>query len=193
LPDRRGVLDLSTDPPEILALDTSVVAVVLFRDQPAHAAYAAFLLRAVAAGTTLAYGELLDLELAQVCMRYAREQHGGDRERFVPAGRKLIAEVFASWRELYSQTRSLRVPLGPWERPDMIGSPVREAAFRLMARYGLDSYDATHAATALVLGAPLLTADKGFAYVPESQLTLITHAPDAKAFRAVRAREGDIP
>jgi hypothetical protein len=134
LPDHRGVLDLSTDPPETLALDTSVVAVVLFQDQPAHAAYADFLLRAVAAETTLAYGELLDLELAQVCMRHAREQHSGERRRFVPAGRKLIAEVFAAWRDLYSQTRSVRVPLGPWERPDTIGSPVREAAFRLMER-----------------------------------------------------------
>lgn len=170
----RGVFQLAVAPPEIVVLDTSAIAVALLEDQPTHGEYTAFLLRAVSAGTTLAYCELVDLELAQVCSKRAREQSGGDRAKFVPRGRALIADVFERWRSVLSQTPSLRLPLGLSDDPSVLGSPVRDAAFRLIERYGLDSYDATHAATAIILGAPLVCADIGFAYAPEQLLPIIT-------------------
>jgi predicted nucleic acid-binding protein len=184
----RGVFDLLLEPPDVIVLDTSAVAVVLFEDQDAHAEYAQFLARAVQAGTTLVYCEMLDLELAQVCMKAARKEHDGRRERFVPAGRTLIRDVFGRWRALYSETGSLRVPVGPSERRDTVGSPVRDAAFHLIERYGIDSYDATHAATAVLFGAPLVCADNRFAHVPEEVLTMITDSARVVDCRAIRER-----
>ncbi len=186
MPDEHGIVDLSIDPPEVVVLDTSAVCRVLFEDGAGHVDYREFLARAVGAGTTLAYCEMLDLELAQACVKAARRQHHGDRSRSVVAGRDLIREVFGRWRAIIGETDSRRVPIGPLERHDAVGSPVRDAAFHLIERYGLDSYDATHAATAILLGAPLLCADRGFAQVPEELLTLITDRSGARSFRRVR-------
>ena len=65
----------------------------------------------------------------------------------------------------------------------MIGSPVRAAAFYLIEHSGIESYDATHAATAIVYGAPILTADEDFADVPAERLQIITHPESVAAFR----------
>jgi predicted nucleic acid-binding protein len=44
---------------------------------------------------------------------------------------------------------------------------------RLMARYGLASYDAIHAATAIARGIPrIVTLDAGFAAVPAAELSI---------------------
>lgn len=171
-----------------MVLDTSAIAVALLEDQGSHSEYAAFLLRAVENGTTFAYCELVDLELAQACSKRARAQHGGDRSLFVPEGRRLIADVFGRWRAILSQTQSVRMPLGVSDDPRVLGSPVRDAAFGLIERYGLDSYDATHAATAIILGAPIVCADRGFAYAPGELLTIITDSAGAEECRRVRAR-----
>jgi predicted nucleic acid-binding protein len=186
VPYPRGVFDLSIAPPETVALDTSAILRALLEDQSSHAEYADFLQRAVRAGTTLAYGELVDLELAQTCIKAARAACDGDRARAVPRGRQLIAEVFQRWRELMSQTSSVRVPLGLSHQPDVLGSPVRDTAFHLIEHYGLDSYDATHAATAMIAGAPLVCADRGFAHVPEQLLVLITDDEGAWECRRLR-------
>lgn len=191
--DQRGVFDLHVEPPEVVVLDTSAVALVLFEDQQTHGEYADFLTRAVRVKTTLVYCEMLDLELAQVCVKAARFQHDGRRERFIPAGRTLIREVFGRWRALYSATDSQRVPVGPSEIPDVVGSPVRDAAFHLIEQYGLDSYDATHAATAVLFGAPLVCADKGFAHVPEEVLTIITDSTIAIECRTIRDHRAAAP
>lgn len=183
-----GVHDLRVDPPALIVVDTSAVAVALLEDQPAHAEYTSFLLRAIAGGTTVAYCELLDLELAQLCSKRARAMHSGDRSRFVADGRRLIADVFARWRQLLSQTPSIRMPLGLSENPTIPGSPVRDTAFGLIERFGVDSYDATHAATAILLGAPLVCADRGFAFIPAGLLEIITD--DAGAAECRRRRSG---
>jgi len=188
MPDERGVIDLRVEPPPLVVLDTSAIAVALLEDQASHSEYSAFLLRAIESRTTFAYCELVDLELAQVCSKRAREQHGGDRSRFVPEGRRLIADVFARWRAITSQTQSVRMPLGLSDIPNVLGSPVRDAAFGLIERYGLDSYDATHAATAIILGAPLVCADLGFAYAPVELLTIITDSAGVDECRRRRAR-----
>ena len=73
--DSRGVFDLGVEMPDVLVLDTSAISVMLFEDQETHPDYTAFLARAVAENTVLVYCELLDLELAQVCMKEARRLH----------------------------------------------------------------------------------------------------------------------
>lgn len=186
--DERGVLDLQVEPPALVVLDTSAIAVALLEDQPSHREYSAFLLRAVERRTTFAYCELVDLELAQACSKRARAQHAGDRSLFVPEGRRLIAEVFGRWRAIISQTQSVRMPLGLSDDPRVLGSPVRDAAFGLIERYGLDSYDAIHAATAIILGAPLVCADRGFAHAPAELLTIITDSTGAEECRRLRVR-----
>ena len=87
-----------------------------------------------------------------------------------------------------SQTQSVRMPLGLSDDPRVLGSPVRDAAFGLIESYGLDSYDATHAATAVILGAPLVCADRGFAYAPQELLTIITDSAGVDECRRRRAR-----
>jgi hypothetical protein len=77
---------------------------------------------------------------------------------------------------------SAHVPIGPVATREPIGlaadaefgSPVRDRAFALIKVCPLGSYDAAHAATAMLLEAPLLTADVDFGHVPERMLTLIT-------------------
>ena len=185
--DSLGVFDLGVEMPDVLVLDTSAISVMLFEDQETHPDYTTFLARAVAENTVLVYCELLDLELAQVCMKEARRLHSGRRDRFVPAGRALIRETFARWRALYSATDSHRIPIGVPAQHDIVGSSVRDAAFRLIDLYGIDSYDATHAATAVLHAAPLLCADTGFAHLPQDLLTLITDSGLATKCRAIRA------
>lgn len=50
----------------------------------------------------------------------------------------------------------------------------------------LASYDAAHAATAMLLEAPLLTADVDFGHVPERMLTLITDSQRVPSCRRHR-------
>ena len=59
---------------------------------------------------------------------------------------------------------------------------------RLMATYGLSSYDAVHAATAVRLGVrSLITIDTGFAAVPASELELYVASRQVSRCRSLRA------
>ena len=77
---RAGVLDLSIEPPEVVCVDTSALIRALFDDQPQHADYLGFFARVAEAGSTIVYSELLDLELAQMCVKSARSRSNGRRE-----------------------------------------------------------------------------------------------------------------
>jgi predicted nucleic acid-binding protein len=160
---------------------------ILFEDTKNHRAYLEFITRAVQARSTLIYSELLDLELAQLCVKAARSRHHGRREQSIPEGRALIHDTFGRWRDIYTETDSVRVTLAGGDEPGTIGSPVRAGAFYLIEHHGLDSYDATHAATALTYGASILTADLGFADVPAQRLEIITDADSIEDFRRRRS------
>lgn len=183
MPVRAGVLDLSIEPPEVVCVDTSALIRALFDDQPQHADYLGFFARVAEAGSTIVYSELLDLELAQMCVKSARRRSDGKREESTRIGRELVRSTFAAWRDIYTLTDSVRVTLAGGDEPGMIGSPVRAAAFYLIERSGIESYDATHAATAIAYGAPILTADQDFADVPAERLEIITHPESVEAFR----------
>lgn len=193
MPDQRGVLPLTAPPPAVVVLDTSAVVCALLEDQAQHEEYAGFLERAIAAGTTLVYCDLLDFELADASMKIAlKRRHGRDwfrhqkDEEALADARELMHEVFARWREAMAQTSSARLPLGPIAG-EAGGSPVRDRAFTLLERYPIRSYDAAHAAAALVVDAPLVCRDVDFAHLPASLITLMTDSTRVSACRQVRA------
>ena len=135
----------------------------------------------------------LDFELADVSMTVALKRRHGRvwfRHRDEPASRDdartLMREVFHRWREMMAETSSARVPLGPIEGYSG-GSPVRDRAFRLLEAYPVRSFDAAHAATALLVEAPLVCRDVGFASIPAELLTLITDSSRLTACRSARA------
>ena len=193
MPDDLGVLPLSAPPPSVVVLDTSAVVCALLGDQPQHDEYADFFERAIGAGTALVYCDLLDFELADAAMTIALKRlHGRrwfghrDDDAGVRAARALRREVFADWRATLARTSSARLPLGPI--PDHSGgSPVRDRAFALLEAYVLRSYDAAHAGTAVLIDAPLVCRDVGFAWVPEGTLSLITDSTRVGPCRRVRA------
>jgi hypothetical protein len=120
MPDDLGVVPLAAPPPSVVVLDTSAVVCALLGDQPQHEEYAGFLARAISAGTTFVYCDLLDFELADVSMTIAlKRRHGRawfrhrTEEASVADARDLMREVFAQWRETLAQTSSARLPLGP--------------------------------------------------------------------------------
>lgn len=193
MPDDLGVVSLAAPPPSVVVLDTSAVVCALLGDQPQHEEYADFLARAIAAGTAFVYCDLLDFELADVSMTIAlKRRHGRtwfghrDEEEDLAAARDLMREVFADRRTTLSQTSSARLPLGPIaERGE--GSPVRDRAFGLLEAYPIRSYDAAHAGTAVLIDAPLVCRDVGFAGVPAAILTVITDSTRVASCRRARA------
>lgn len=173
--DQRGVLPLSAPPPSVVVLDTSAVICALVDDQPQHDEY------------------LLDFELADAAITVAlKRRHGRawfrhrtDRTSLSPA-RRLMEDVFSRWRTTLAATSSARLPLGP-VNDHSEGSPVRDRAFALLDAYPIRSYDAAHAATALLVAAPLVCRDVGFAEVSADRLTLITDSTRTGPCRARRA------
>jgi predicted nucleic acid-binding protein len=193
MPDQRGVLPLSVQPPSVVVLDTSAVICALVDDQPQHDEYAGFIERAIIAGTAFVYCDLLDFELADAAITVAlKRRHGrawfrhrGDHASLSLA-RRLMDDVFSRWRTTLAATSSARLPLGPLnDQSD--GSPVRDRAFALLDSYPIRSYDAAHAATALLVAAPLVCRDVGFAEVSADRLTLITDSTRTGPCRARRA------
>jgi predicted nucleic acid-binding protein len=64
---------------------------------------------------------------------------------------------------------------------------IAEDASALMTDYGLASYDAVHAASAIAAGAEAIaTTDAGFALLPASLLRIYTDRSRVRACRAMR-------
>lgn len=185
----RGVFPLE-DPglllPRLVGLDTSFVVEVLIETQPLHAVSADFFERLAQAGTTVVTSDLLEVELAEAAFAIALKQRWGRRWRAHrtdgrarrPA-RRLLADVAARSELLFSTLDRISIPLGR----------VAPASAALMTDYGLASYDAVHAATALAAGADaIVTLDTGFALLPARQLTIHTDRSRLASCRAKRPR-----
>ncbi len=192
----RGVLPLSILPPAIVVVDTSAAVAALLADQAQHAEYAEFLARCVERGTTFAYCDLLQLELAEACVaialkrqhknRWANHRHDG---RALRPARRLLDDVLVRWRSTLAQSASMAIPLGSADHASTDIPTITEEALALVRAYpAIRSYDAAHAVTAQLLGAPLLTRDTGFARLPASSLIVITDSTRLSACRAIRAR-----
>ncbi len=148
-------------------LDTSFVVEALIPSQPAHAASEVFLNRLAQQPSTICFNNLLEMELAEVAFRIAltdrfgvngwrmARRDGRARRR----ARRLMEDALEAWQDVLAAFSYVRVGL----------EEVEPAVPQLMSAFGLKSYDAVHAATALYVGVEAIVAlDSDFAALPDS-------------------------
>jgi predicted nucleic acid-binding protein len=189
----RGVLAFDApgwEPPEAVVLDTNVVAEALLPKEPEHSPCLAVLERLADSGTAVVFSGLLEIELWEAVFNLAlRERHPRKNIRHVrydnrvrPRAARLLRQAHKAWQE------DLRRPLG-WTRIEM--HEVADDVPRLMQEYGLQSYDAVHAATLLASEiTDFVTRDGGFAVLPPAIATLHTTQARLAGTRARRRRAG---
>ncbi len=176
--DRRRATVVAFDapgwnPPDAVVIDTNVVAEMMLPAEAEHASCGAVLRRLRAAGTVVVFNRLLELELWEVVYEHAlrRALPGRDRRlrrfdrdvRMGPAA--ALDDAKRLWNELLDDLT--------WERVEV--REVAEAVPDLMRAYGLQSYDAVHAATLLASGVTdMVTRDAGFTVLLPEDATLHT-------------------
>jgi predicted nucleic acid-binding protein len=186
-PATRGVFAI--EEPELLlpnpiALDTSFVVEALIATQPLHAVCRAFLTRIIDSDVSVATSELLRVELAEAAFATAlKERWAGQWRRHRTDGRarrraaRLLNPTLTRYDELLGTLRHISIPLGD----------TASAAATFMTNYGLASYDAAHAASAVAAGAnAIVTIDTGFALLPASLLTVYTDRSRLASCRSKR-------
>lgn len=159
-------------PPDPIALDTSFVVEALIATQPLHAVCRAFLNRIDDSGVSITMSDLLPVELAEAVFAIALKERWGSRWRgHRTDGRarrraaRLLNDAISRYETLLLSIDHFPVPIG-----DTAGT-----ARSLMIGYGLASYDAVHAASAVAADAgAIVTLDTGFAFLPASLLTIYT-------------------
>jgi predicted nucleic acid-binding protein len=192
-PRPRGVFAFDApewEPPKAVILDTNVVAEALLPNEPEHAACRAVLRRLATEGTVVVFNRLLEIELWEAVFNLAlRERHPRKNIRHVrydnrvrPRAARLLRQAQHAWQD------DVLAPLA-WSRIEM--GEVAEDVPKLMQEYGLQSYDAVHAATLLDSGiADFITRDGGFAALPPAVATLHTTQARLAGTRARRRRAG---
>jgi predicted nucleic acid-binding protein len=191
-PLSRGVLAFDTpewQPPKAVLLDTNVVAEALLANQPEHTACLAVLERLGAEGTTVMFSRLLEIELWEVAFNLAlRERHPRKDVRRMrydnrvrPRAARLLDQAHKAWEKMLASLT--------WSRVEI--HDVASEVPRLMQDYGLQSYDAVHAATLMASKASdFVTRDGGFAALPPDIATLHTTQVRLAGTRARRRRMG---
>jgi predicted nucleic acid-binding protein len=185
----RGVFAIE-DPalvfPARVALDTSLMVRAVVETQPLPGICLAFLARLRAAGTTLVISDLLEAELAEAVFGLPLSERWGRgwrRYRIDGRTRRPARKHMADARKKYWQL------IAPAEHVAAPISAVIDQAVSLMSDYGLASYDAVHAATAIAAGAEgIATTDAGFGLLPSSLLTIYTDRSRLVSCRAKRPR-----
>jgi len=140
-------------------------------------------------GAVVVFNELLELELSQVLFVAAlRERHPKKRikdvafdDRIRPRASRLLAQGRRSWGDVLSTVEYSRVQLGDVlaDVPDF------------MSDYGLESYDAVHAATVRSTGVTdFISLDNGFSKIPPAEMTLHTTMSRLRQTRIRRQRAG---
>lgn len=175
--------------PAAVVLDTNVVAEALLASNTEHSECAAVLGSLSAEGAVVVFNELLEVELSQVLFVAAlRERHPKKRikdiafdDRIRPRAARLLAQGQQAWADLLSTLQHSRVSL----------AEVASDVPTLMGSYGLESYDAVHAATVLATGiTDFVSLDNGFAKLPPSQFVLHTTTARIRRTRERRRRAG---
>lgn len=188
-PLARGVhsLDAPTlDAPDPVFLDTSFVVDALIATQPQHGPCLAFLERLAEAGSTIYFNRLLEIELAETAFRLALiDRFGRHWMRARSDGRarnragRLVDEARDAWGGTLAAFPHVRIEV----------HEVASEVPALMRAYGLKSYDAVHAASALFAGVgTIVTLDVDFARLPVSTVTVITNSGRLAACRQRRPR-----
>jgi predicted nucleic acid-binding protein len=185
----RGVFALEDQElllPDPIALDTSFVVEALLATQPLHATCRAMLTRIDESGVTVVTSDLLAVELAETAFAFALKERWGrkwrghrtDGRSRRSAARKLNHTI-ARYDALLSSLTHLPIPI----------RRVTAEAMVLMNDYGLASYDAIHAASAIGAGAKaIVTLDTGFALLPATELTVYTDRSRLASCRKKRGR-----
>lgn len=168
-------------------IDTNVVAEMMLPDEPEHAACDVLLQRLANAETLVVFSRLLELELWEVVFNQAlrRVLPRGQRGlgRFERTSRQAAIEALdranCLWEELLNDLN--------WDCVEL--HEVADAVPDLMRAYGLQSYDAVHAATLLTSGVTdMVTRDAGFAVLMPEDATLHT---TRRRLSRTRARRRD--
>ena len=170
--------------PSHTVVDTSFIVEFLSPRQPHHVACRTFMELMAANGTTIYFNRLLEIELAETLYQIAlKERHRTDWKRYRHDGRarrranRLLEAGGNAWTGLLSAFSYAAFEIGE------VAGHVPD----LMTRYGLASYDAIHAATAIESGIHVIvTLDTGFASLPQSLLTIYTNSsrlPDCRRWR----------
>jgi predicted nucleic acid-binding protein len=190
LPLPRGVYsfeDQAWSPPEFIVLDTSIAIEAVLASQPHHAACLRLVEQLAEAGTRVLISDILLAEFAEGIYKVVlRERHGNRRwQRYWTDGRarrraaRLLAAALEDWQAMCTTLVWNAVAL----------SEVSDWVEALMSAFGLHSYDAAHAGSALAAGADdLATLDRGFGRVSETVLTLHTVNDRLAGMRSRRPR-----
>jgi predicted nucleic acid-binding protein len=171
-----------------VTLDTSFVVSLLNDGEPHHEESKGFADKLVDAQALVVYSRLLEVELVEVAFKLAvKERHGN---KAWPAKRndgrvrrragRLAQDLLSNWSEFLEAVPYVCVEL------DEVVQDVHGA----MTTWGLGSYDAVHAVSAIYSGNQrIITVDAGFGVVPESELEIYT---DASRVRSARRRRGGL-
>jgi predicted nucleic acid-binding protein len=174
-------------PPDELVLDTSFVFDALVSGEPRHEACREFLARIAEAGSVVYFNRLLEAELWELAYKAAiKERHRkGDWKKLrldgryrVPA-KALQEEVESAWRDALKGLSWVEIEMreaAPWVPA-------------VMADWGLSSFDAFHAATAVYADVEaIVTLDAHFGQVPPAYVDLYVPANRVAPCRQRRAR-----
>ncbi|MHB8658545.1 MAG: type II toxin-antitoxin system VapC family toxin [Solirubrobacteraceae bacterium] len=186
-PGSRGIYAIEDSalvlPPSV-ALDTSFIVKALVESETGHAACAAFVDRIRELGVTVVTSELVAVELAEAVVQIVLKERWGrqwrqhrDDGRTRRRSRRPLSSTLRRYELILSSLPHISIPLGD----------VAEQAAELMVDYGLASYDAVHAATAIAAGAEaIVTIDTGFALLPSRMLAIYTDRSRVPSCRAKR-------
>jgi predicted nucleic acid-binding protein len=176
-------------PPKAVVLDTNVVAEALLPNEHEHQPCLALLEHLADAGTAVVFSRLLEIELWEAVFNLAlRERHPRKNLRHVrydnrvrPRAARLLQQAHDAWSKTLASLT--------WSVIEL--HEVSHDVPKLMQDYGLQSYDAVHAATLLASGlTDFLTRDGGFAVLPSAAATLHTTQARLPSTRARRRRAG---
>jgi len=188
----RGVFAFDTpgwEPPKAVVLDTNVVVEALLPKQPEHSSCLDVLERLGDSGTPVVFSRHLEIELWESVFNLAlRERHPRKDLRRVrydnrvrPRAARLLGQARQAWEKMLGSLDSSLVEIH--EIADQVPG--------LIQQYGLQSYDAVHAATLLDSGiTDFVTRDGGFAALPPAVATLHTTQARVANARARRRRAG---
>jgi predicted nucleic acid-binding protein len=172
--------------PETIALDTSFVVEALLPTEPLHSVCDAFLTRIVDSGVIVVTSDLLAAELAEATFANAMKERWAGKwrahrtdGRSRPRAARRMNDTISRYETLLLSIDHFPVPLGD----------ITTAATKFMADYGIASYDAIHAASAIGAGAQaIVTLDTGFALLPATELSVYTDRSRLASCRKKRGR-----
>lgn len=175
------------EPPTAVVLDTSVIAEALLEREPEQSSCRELIEQLIARRTLVVFNRLLEAELWEVVFNHALRTHTGHRDvrhaRFRADARRVagvtLDRATQEWDEMLQAL--------DWQCVEL--HEVADAVPDLMRAYGLQAYDAVHAATLLTSGVnDMVTRDAGFAVLLPEDATLHT---TRRRLSRTRARRRD--